>query len=339
MYSIAHNSIKNKGKNRCGDYYLWKEIANENILVAVVSDGVSTTPCDWLASETACKVFIKNIEEDHWHEKDIKQRIIQSLMSANREIIEIEGQCKGMLCTITAIVWEKDNDFAYCTWAGDSRIYWFDGIETRQFSKDQTKAVVMRKQDGKVLSTDGSVIIREGLTNALGRQDYKPIIEKLNFLPNQAILLCSDGFYQAFPDLETKMTGIFKNLNFETNFEAVFAHVADERTDDTTALVIRREPENVNFSEIIKNLDHVDEFSELGFSKIQIGNAIIDELLNAFEKQDVEYSIKLLSFMNTYHLEYSRNQLTSLIDAMKKYNFLNGRIYQDILGMLRKTRF
>lgn len=54
----------------------------------------------------------------------------------------------------------------YCN-IGDSRIYKLGGDGLVQISKDSRKAVVMHERNGKLITQNGVIVIREGLTNAM----------------------------------------------------------------------------------------------------------------------------------------------------------------------------
>jgi len=335
-YNISQNSIANKGKSRCDDFMLWKEPLDENILVAIVCDGVSTTACDWLASKTACENFINHFIENK-QIIDFEQRISKSLQSVNQDIMLIDGQCKGMSCTLVAIIWQMNSDFLWYFWAGDSRIYLFDNTIVKQITKDHTKPIKMRKQDGKLLTVNGSVIIREGLTNALGVSHFKPEICKIDFYENNSVLICSDGFYQCFPELEEKIANVCVSNNIVENFNDLFVKITDNRDDDCAAIILRRTAKissEINIDALfIKNQD----FRALNISINSIAEIIETKLLQAFKSKDSEYSNSLLNYIKYYQIDYSKKQLGYFINKMKEFDFLNGKIYQEFMSLMKKA--
>jgi len=336
-YNITQNSIANKGKSRCGDFMLWTEITDENILVAIVCDGVSTTACDWFASKTACENFIKYFEENK-SITDFEKRISKSLQSVNQDILLTEGQCKGMSCTLVAIVWEMNSDFLWYFWAGDSRIYLFDNSKVKQITEDHTKPINAKKQDGKPLTSGGFVVIRNGLTNALGVPHFKPSIDKIDFQENNSVLICSDGFYQCFPELEEKISEICVSNNLESNFNDLFAKVTDNRDDDCTAIILRRSGNSSTEINIWNFITKNQDFRDLQISINSIAEIIENELLKAFELHDFEKSNLLVNYIKTYQIDFSKKQLGFFINKMKEFNFLNGKIYQELISQMKKAK-
>jgi hypothetical protein len=53
MILFSYSATK-AGKFECGDAFAMRELKEENLVVMVVADGISSLPCDWLASKTAC---------------------------------------------------------------------------------------------------------------------------------------------------------------------------------------------------------------------------------------------------------------------------------------------
>jgi RHS repeat-associated protein len=127
--------------------------------VAEIADGVGSRPCDWLAAQTACQKFIESLTlpllPDSW-EHSI--RIIDQIVSNPPE------ECKGMMTTFVAVVWNLYENYVEFVSIGDSRIYLVKkNKEVIQLTKDESKAVNLRDKNGKLLLSGGYTHIRSGI--------------------------------------------------------------------------------------------------------------------------------------------------------------------------------
>src|SRR5215213_8297815 len=103
-YEVYGYSVSNFGKEKNGDYFLHQFLTEENILMAIVADGVSKQPCDWFASETTCKKVYEFFQY-YKAEKEVGKRLQQSILQANEFIFNVEGPCQRMASTLSVVVW------------------------------------------------------------------------------------------------------------------------------------------------------------------------------------------------------------------------------------------
>ena len=59
-----------------------------------LGDGVGGSPCDWKASKISCQKFIDAFVTSS--EKEIPERMIESIRATNLEILSETGTCKNM---------------------------------------------------------------------------------------------------------------------------------------------------------------------------------------------------------------------------------------------------
>ena len=56
-------SATKAGKEKCGDAFVVHESKEEDLIILAVADGISTLPCDWLASKTARETIVSVFAE------------------------------------------------------------------------------------------------------------------------------------------------------------------------------------------------------------------------------------------------------------------------------------
>lgn len=108
-FEIFGKSIKDPGKHKNGDFYDHTILDNKLVILAL-ADGVGSKNYDWLASQTACKLFIGFCKEqlgENYTSDDIRKICNQ----VDFEIVHhTEENCKGMLTVFSAILWSPKND-------------------------------------------------------------------------------------------------------------------------------------------------------------------------------------------------------------------------------------
>jgi len=239
MYEITGKSLrygeKRRKGNKNGDHFFYGELPEENLLIAIVADGVTGRPCDWLASTLSCQKFMEHFKKPSTIE--MKQRIKDSIIYANEAIIKTDGECHNMTSTMVLMVWNYKENACYIFGIGDSRIYKCYGTELDQLTIDNVRIVK------KVIIDDlgKRTIDSSGLTEAMGNT-YSPKIhiEKVDFLPGELMLLASDGYIEARKSsFRMDMITMRKSEDLEIAFEEVFTKYMSTQQDDLTGVVVR----------------------------------------------------------------------------------------------------
>ncbi len=109
------------------------------------------------------------------------------------------------------------NDGIYIFWAGDVRVYFSDGGETKLVTKDHNLAQLMK--DTKVFIGANEIErYRNTVTRGLGGNgnSYHPEVIKLDSKQNFKGLICSDGVHSLFTDSE-----IFELLATQKNEDII----------------------------------------------------------------------------------------------------------------------
>ena len=102
-YDVIGYSIANFGKEKNGESFLFERLEEESLLIAVVADGVSQQPCDWLASQTTCQTLIDHFKTNV-SQIDIGKRLSESILHTNRVVGLTEGKCRKMASTLSVVV-------------------------------------------------------------------------------------------------------------------------------------------------------------------------------------------------------------------------------------------
>ena len=235
-YQIIGESLKYYSKEKNGDHFLFEDLCDESILIAIVADGVSQQPCDWFASQTCCQTIIANFKNNR--QLEYVERIKESVIQTNEAINAIEDRCSRMSTTLTALVWQYVSNKCFIVNIGDSRVYRIRDEYLQQLTKDDA---IIRKRE--VMTSAGRRLIDQSqLTNVLGMptQSLKITIERIDFLINDLLILSTDGFYDARKSFNTDIVKLARASNLLAEFKEKFDNFSLLANDDMTAIVIKQ---------------------------------------------------------------------------------------------------
>ncbi len=232
-FEIKGNSIKYFEKERNGDHFKIKDLQNENILIAIVADGVSQQPCDWYASELACDKFINFFEANT--EFELVTRTKDSIIKTNQILCEVEGDCENLHTTVSLMVWDYNNNVCLISNIGDSRIYKANNKELDQLTIDDS----ISKTKEIVTSIGRRTITVSSLTNVIGMSNPKVNIKTIEFKSGEVIILASDGYYDARKSsFKNDMLELGNLDSIETSFTEYFSKYELSAKDDMTAIIV-----------------------------------------------------------------------------------------------------
>jgi len=335
-FEIFGKSIKDPEKHKNGDFYDYAILDNKLVILAL-ADGVGSKNCDWLASQTACKLFIQFCKEqlgENYTPDDIRK-------ICNQVDFEIahhtEENCKGMLTVFSVIVWSPKNDSFHFINIGDTRIYKCSNGDLWQISEDQTKDVIMRDKSGKLLTSNGSTIIKTGVTNALGTGNatIKVEINTLSF--GEALILASDGFYNCLPTFKSDMVRLIQTSVISREADKIFRLFIDYQIDDASILVLRRNDINPETQSKYKNIDDFENIIE-STPKHLLPFLLIDDLRFNIENKNKEICLRIFDVMINNSILPSASQLDELLAFCKISNFIDGQIYSKIMTLIRNSK-
>jgi serine/threonine protein phosphatase PrpC len=234
-YEVLGYSVSNIGKEKNGDHFLHSFLDEEDILIAIVADGVSKQPCDWFASETTCQKvyeFFQSLRA----EQEIATRLLKSIQQANEFILRLEGPCRKMASTLSVIVWPTNAETYWLANVGDSRIYSLYEGQLGLLTKDD---VILFKE--RVLTHGGvRVIDRPMLNKVMGMPNLNVSVKEQPFRESEILILASDGFYDARKSIFSQtMAALSKLEDFQGAFEETVKKFEMLRGDDFTTVMIR----------------------------------------------------------------------------------------------------
>lgn len=160
---------------------------------AAVADGMGGHQAGEVASAMAIQVFSDTLRASQ--EAANEERLLEAVEKANSAIYQ-QGQADrarhGMGTTLTALWFGKD--YVYLSHVGDSRAYLFRNRALMQLSNDHS-LVSELVEKGEITPREArSHPQRNFITRALGTgRRVTPDVIRLDFLPGDVWLLCSDG--------------------------------------------------------------------------------------------------------------------------------------------------
>jgi len=241
-FQIHGITEKYREKSRNGDHILYREIEQEGIVLALVADGVSNSPCDWLASRTACDTFYKTFFEGS--SDSIDDRMCSGAEEANRALL-YHDEVQKMLCAFAAVGWNIGSDrFSFLN-IGDTRIYHTHDLIVEQITEDDAD-IIFLKRDGK-MATDshGHPLSRRVITNAFGASDCKIEIEQKVWFPGDILVLSSDGFYNSYGIIEDIRSAVLEQQNVRQALSGIWIENMEMFEDDASVVVMKRAKRSV----------------------------------------------------------------------------------------------
>ena len=235
MYEIAGKSLKYFEKEKNGDSWYYEDIKSEKLLIAMVADGVSQQPCDWMASNLSCNEFMDNFKNSNL--EDIPLRIKESIIAANKTLTGTEGKCKNLCSTFTLLIWNYDKNIFFTLNIGDSRIFRCRNQSIEQITTDDS----LKRTKEIVTSIGRRTVDASVLTRFMGMQTtgLEPVVHQLKIARGDLLILSTDGFYNARIAFKNDMIKLSSAEILQQNFEEVFNRYSLLAKDDMTVIMIK----------------------------------------------------------------------------------------------------
>ncbi|RBW68948.1 PP2C family protein-serine/threonine phosphatase [Bacillus taeanensis] len=176
-------------------------------VLSIVADGMGGLSGGREASQTAVQTFLYTYLNSTF--ETIEERLDDALYTANKAVYELslQKELQGQMGTTLIAAVIKDQ-YLYWRSAGDSRIYLYRQQNLTQLTKDH---IYGTKLDQK--AADGEITTEEAanhpernyLTSFLGLETIPEIDRQhtpLILLPEDRVMLCSDGLYGRLTELE-----------------------------------------------------------------------------------------------------------------------------------------
>lgn len=192
---LSVESFTNQGTRKINEDYVTYKQDGEH-LVAIVADGLGGHDKGEVASEHVGKYLVEHFEFG----KNVKEELDKNLLAAQNTLLELqqkEHAIKAMKTTAVAIAVEGDK--AWMAHVGDSRGYIF--YRNGEYSRTRDHSVSqMLVLSGEIQEKDiRHHVDRSRVLRVMGSEWEKNQIEfekEIKLEEVQAILLCSDGFWE-----------------------------------------------------------------------------------------------------------------------------------------------
>lgn len=221
-------------------------ISQKSLPVLAVFDGMGGESCGEIAAETAVREFGRYYEENREKLKKSPEQFLEEVcVSMNREVVRYgeENRISSMGTTAALLAFSKSG--IYVGNLGDSRVYCSERDRLRQISVDH---VIGRSLLGKAPLTQYLGIMEEGLV-------LEPCITRLEYVPGNRYLLCSDGMTDMLSDGEIADI-LTREVSVEETVEVLLDRVLKKGGRDNVTIILCeiKEKEKRRWSGWIKHL-------------------------------------------------------------------------------------
>ena len=236
-YQIAGITEKFHEKDRNGDHILYQIVDAENLVVALLADGVSNSPCDWLSSRTACEKFMQEFLAQPM--ASLEERIFHAMQEAHYAVLN-HDEHHGMLCAFAAVGWRIGEDAFHFINIGDTRIYHIRGEVLEQITEDEADVVFLRRGTKVAMDGFGQPLSRRVITNAVGSITCKITVQSGSWAKGDLLVLASDGFYNIYDIIDDVRVAVSQNSEMSRAVAKVWCRNMENFEDDNSAIVMKR---------------------------------------------------------------------------------------------------
>lgn len=231
LIACARSDIGRKRANNEDSYY-----AHDGLFI--VADGMGGHRGGARASMLAVDQASKSFREDRKNGHDIKHALIAAMNDAAIAVYDMghnEPDLWGMGTTLSMLAIE--NDRAFITHIGDSRVYKLEDDQLSLLTKDHS--LVNEQVQAGMISEDEARIspLRNIITRALGQN--KSIVAdhySLNIKSGTVFLLCSDGLTSMVSD--EKIAEIIVGNELNNAVEVLIKEANKNGGDDNITIVL-----------------------------------------------------------------------------------------------------
>ncbi len=332
-YTLSSRTIPDRSKERNGDAVCHALLADGGWVAALVTDGVSQCPCDWLASQTAAERFLALAQGSSTQLTDPAADLKRLLEQIDYEIHATSGRGRGMKCAAIAVLWQCESNVAWFANIGDTRLYGLDAKRHIQISEDDSQAIVRRGQDGKPLISGGAAVVQRGITNALGSGGAQVKVLSCELPPGGALVLASDGFYGCSPSFLEDMVAVWSHGDLDDALSVLVADYAERNRDDATVLILRRAFPTLTWDQVAHAIaGRPDPAIPLHAIASAIGERL-PELVAARAACPLN---ELLDFLEHNGIILGRSRAEELLRQMTAARWTDRRSFSALVAMIRQ---
>lgn len=186
------------GRSKNEDFVSEKEINNGKIFV--LADGLGGHQYGELASKCVVDTILDNFQL--LDDTNFEEMITQKVEDANNNLLILQKKYNCSMKSTMVLLSINDNN-AYWTHVGDSRLYYIHNNDIRDITDDHSVAFKKYKSGIITRAQIGTDEDQSCLLNVLGNTDIKiDEIDSQKIIPGDAFLLCSDGLWEYVYDNE-----------------------------------------------------------------------------------------------------------------------------------------
>ncbi|MBE7516123.1 MAG: DUF1810 family protein [Chloracidobacterium sp.] len=314
-FMVFAKRVTKSGKEKCGDSFVVEVLEQENMLVLAVADGVSSSPCDWKASETACEAVLEKFKKSSG---SVALRMTTAAEKAHSSVRQIDGKCSGSITSLTFVVWDTTESQINVLNVGDSRVYIGPDTGLEPVTRDDVLPVVL-KRNGEVVLQAGVPVFMRGVTRSLGQMEsLEFLVETHPFRSSDILLLVSDGVTknEAFT---SKIPSIFSSSDIERGLSNLVIENSQRNKDDATLIAVwstASDASNVMVYE--RCLQSKSDFREAGLLPNQIVEFIRNDLLSKIANDQNDAVNEVLDYAERFGIRFDRSFLSEFLSQVIK---------------------
>lgn len=335
-YAIAGKSAQNLNKKFNGDFY--KFTVFDGYILLALADGVGSRPCDNVAAQMSCDLFIEKCSAALKKTDDLKDIIADAIAEIDSELYKQEGKCKGMLSCFSAAIWPVEKDHLSYINIGDTRIFHnTHKNNTLQISVDESVDVTVKDRKGNVKLFDSGTEARSLISYALGIGNTQIRIEHLDFSKADMLLMSSDGFYNCSPEaIEDIVQKCRRYEDLGIGVDKSFSLLSDGFKDDATVLVLRRndfEPVQIDFNQ----LHLLNSEGEQSMPDNVMLTVLMDNIETNLHVFNAENCLKRIACINERSLFPSQKSIDNLLRLYLLKGIEHPGIYDGLVRILQQS--
>lgn len=211
---------------------------NHQTTLYILADGMGGHKAGKFAAQKACDTF-NNLFNPHDNDKETHlTRVFVSTNNSLFQMAQQKAEYDGMGATFIAC--HIQHGFAHFCHAGDTRAYFFRNNELSQITEDHSTVALLLKNGLINIHDAKQHPLRNRINRAIGTQaNTMPDYNKIPVVPNDIILLCSDGLWSAIDDNEIE---IILKKQISSNEKLKLLHEQANQSggnDNITAILIK----------------------------------------------------------------------------------------------------
>ena len=207
----------------------------------LVTDGIGGENHGKLASMMVVDSVVKHVVRNYSLQTDKGELIKEAAINANDSVLRFSKESpefNGMGTTLVSVLIEGQD--AYISYAGDSRCYMIRNNIISQLTIDNSYVQYLLQKGAITIEEAQNHPQRNLITKAVGlEENFLPEYEKVQLLPGDILLVCTDGLTTMLSDEEIVHVILKKKRNIQgAAEELVKAANSKGGLDNITAILV-----------------------------------------------------------------------------------------------------